>query len=594
MAKKLLANHMGAGKRLGEGGLMEERLQLGIECLVMACAMMVVLPLPAMQAFAQTLPTAPQATVDTTMPPITGNTYTVNAGGNLQTTLNQAAAADPNKNYLIVLQAGATFTGPFTLPVRGVGTGWVILRSSAIGSLPPEGTRVKLSDASNMPKIVVGAGVGGAIQTAAQAHHFRFVGVEIKPVANNFVYALVELGSGETALSALPHDIIFDRCYLHGDPTQGTRRGIALNAASVAVIDSYLSAFAEVGADSQAIAGWNGPGPFKIVNNYLEGAGENVMFGGAGANITNLSPSDIEIRNNYFFKPLSWKVDDPTYAGIHWSVKNLFELKHAKRVLVEGNVFENNWADAQVGFAILFTPRGEGYMSWAGVQDVTFRKNIIRHSASGVDISGEDDTGPSVQTSRILLKDNLFEDINRTQFGGDGRIFQIVTPNRPTIDLTIDHNTAFHVGGGSAFGVMGDSTAVAQNFAFTNNMVTRGDYGFSGSGAGEGLSAFSQYLVNYTFQKNVIIGNAGVASSYPAGNFFPESISNVGLVNYSGGDYHLSASSPYKNAGTDGRDPGSDIDALQAATACVVGGVCGTSPNLDTIPPAAPTRLRMR
>ena len=48
-----------------------------------------------------------------------------------------------------------------------------------------------------------------------------------------------------------------------------------------AVIDSYLSEAHVVGFDSQAICGVNGPGPFKIVNNYLEGSGENVMFGGA-------------------------------------------------------------------------------------------------------------------------------------------------------------------------------------------------------------------------------------------------------------------------------------------------------------------------
>ena len=69
-----------------------------------------------------------------------------------------------------------------------------------------------------------------------------------------------------------------------------------MNSARTAVVDSYLSNLHEVGADSQAIAGWNGPGPFKIVNNYLEGAGENVMFGGADPRIPNLVPSDIEIR----------------------------------------------------------------------------------------------------------------------------------------------------------------------------------------------------------------------------------------------------------------------------------------------------------
>jgi len=32
-----------------------------------------------------------------------------------------------------------------------------------------------------------------------------------------------------------------------------------------------------------------------------------------------------------------------------------------------------------------------------------------------------------------------------------------------------------------------------------------------------------------------------------------------------GGDYHLQQSSQYVNAGTDGKDPGADIDAVNSA-----------------------------
>jgi hypothetical protein len=81
---------------------------------------------------------------------------------------------------------------------------------------------------------------------------------------------------------------------------------------------------------------------FRTVNNYLEGAGENLMFGGADPSIPDLVPSDIEIRGNPFFKPLSWKIGHLTYAGRPWSVKNIFELKNARRVLAEGNLLEHN------------------------------------------------------------------------------------------------------------------------------------------------------------------------------------------------------------------------------------------------------------
>src|SRR5436189_4182928 len=153
------------------------------------------------------LPTLPQAFIDTTYSPPSGNTIVVNAGGNLQTAINNAVPGDT-----IVLQAGATFTGPFTLPNKTSGSGWIYIRSSAYVSLPPPGTRVSIADAANMPKIAGTAAGTNAIRTNAQAHNYRFVGIEIGPAAGQFVSTLVAIGSGETSLANLPHDITFDRC----------------------------------------------------------------------------------------------------------------------------------------------------------------------------------------------------------------------------------------------------------------------------------------------------------------------------------------------------------------------------------------------
>ncbi len=80
-------------------------------------------------------------------------------------------------------------------------------------------------------------------------------------------------------MSQFPDNIVLDRCYIHGDPTVGGRRGIALNNAYTAVIDSYLSDWKDSNADSQALMAWTGPGPFKIVNNHLEGAGRTSCSG---------------------------------------------------------------------------------------------------------------------------------------------------------------------------------------------------------------------------------------------------------------------------------------------------------------------------
>src|SRR5712692_9463195 len=336
----------------------------------LAVVSLLLLPVLSPPLTASTVPESPRLYVDTTPVAPSGRTIPVSAGGDFQAALNAAQAGD-----VILLEAGATFTGPFTLPYKA-GSGWIMIRSSALGWNLPPGTRVDPSRAAMMPKLE--AAHGSVISTEPRAHHYRFIGIEIRPRDGAFLYNLVLLGYKETSVEDLPHHIIFDRCYIHGDPKKGTRRGIAMNARHTAVIDSYLSDLKEVGADSQAIMGWNGPGPFKIVNNYLEGAGENIMFGGADPAIPNLVPSDIEIRGNHFFKPLSWKVGDPSYADHHWSVKNFFELKNARRVMVEGNLFENCWNDAQTGIGIVLTPRADPY---ATVQDVSFVNNVIRNSA---------------------------------------------------------------------------------------------------------------------------------------------------------------------------------------------------------------------
>jgi hypothetical protein len=178
------------------------------------------------------------------------------------------------------------------------------------------------------------------------------------------------------------------------------------------VVDSYLSDFKERTADAQAISGWNGPGPFRIAGNYLEASGENVMFGGADPAINGLVPSDIEVVRNHMAKPLRWKKDDASFEGTEWAVKNLFELKNARRVLVDGNLFEFNWPQAQNGFAILFTVRNQdGAAPWAVVEDVTFTNNLVRHVAGGMNVLGRDDNHPSQQTRRIAIRNNLFVDV---------------------------------------------------------------------------------------------------------------------------------------------------------------------------------------
>ncbi len=496
-------------------------------------------------------PELPRTYLDTTYTPSQRTPIYVPAGGDLQAAIDRARAGD-----VITLQAGASFTGNFTLPPKS-GTDWITIRTSAPdSSLPAPGTRITPSFAGALARILT-PNVAPAIEALSGAHHYRLIGLEIAAAPSApFVYSLITLGGGETSLAQLPHNLILDRLYIHGSARFTLRRGVQLNSASTAIIDSYISDCHEVGVDSQAIGGWNSPGPIKIVNNYLEGAGENFMLGGADPTIPNLVPSDIEFRRNHCFKPLSWRIEDPSYGGIAWGVKNLFELKNAQRVLVDGNLFENNWTMGQNGFAILFTVRNQdGTAPWSVVQDVTFTNNIVRRAGAGVNVLATDDNHPSMPTVRLKIANNLLDDIDGTRWRGSGAAFQIgAGPEH----IVIDHNTVLH--GGNVISAYG---APARGLIFRNNLLRNNEYGIKGDNRSTGNATINTYLPGSLIRRNVLIG--GSSTAYPAGNFFPATVADVGFSNFSGGDYRLAVQSPYRNAATDGEDIGCNFQLLDAA-----------------------------
>ena len=528
---------------------------------------------------APTPPARPQVFLETSLAstPVTGRTIRVAAGGDFQAALR---SADPGDE--IVLQAGAAYTGNFLLPPKSGNGKWITIRTSDVAGLPKEAVRVSPQHAKAMPKIVDPSG-NGAIATALHAGYYRLIGLEVtvSPGVKN-AWALVKLGSGgpdQTSPAAVAHHLILDRMYIHGDPSQNCFRCVALNSAHSAVIDSYLAEGHAQGFDAQAICGWNGPGPFKIVNNYLEGSGENVMFGGADPRVPDLVPSDIEFRGNHCLKPLRWKIGAPTYAGIPWTVKNLFELKNARRVLIEGNTFENNWVHAQAGTAILFTVRNqEGKAPWSAVQDVTMINNLLRSSPTAFVVMGEDSPNRSQQSRRFLIRNNLFERIERTAF--------MITSGAD--DVEIDHNTflptnysAFVMTGLRGHDASGEVIGKPCNrFKLTNNIMGFGLYGLGVDG---GKNTFAEAFPGMTWDKNLFVGygegrarSASSNKAIPAGCLFePKQTGSgaygdadwpaVGFADHAGGDYRLSAASKYKGLGTDGKDLGADLDALNAA-----------------------------
>jgi hypothetical protein len=226
---------------------------------------------------------------------------------------------------------------------------------------------------------------------------------------------------------------------------------------------------------------------------------------------------------------------------------------------------ENNWADGQVGFAVVLTPRNQdGSAPWSTIEDVTIVRNVVRATAAGFNVLGTDDIHPSGQQQRVVIRDNLVV-VDETMNPGAGRAFQLITPGGrlPTAGLVITHNT-MRVIGNSAIS-MGDSDPVAVMTFIRDNVMEHGTYGIFGGGVGEGNAAFAQYLPDVVFEGNVLIGYD--MDRYPAMNSFPADDAAVMFVDPAGGDWRLAASSPYSGMATDGGDPGADFDLIDEAIA---------------------------
>jgi hypothetical protein len=209
----------------------------------------------------------------------------------------------------VVLEANAEFVGNFVLPVKS-GDAWITIRTSSPDSGLPS-CRVshqagRRGAPGQAPFTELGAGACGP-------HRARTTG----PFAT---WSFVRIRAGRAISSRLAMDpalrtpwrwfrihVVLNHLYVHGDRYVGQKRCIALNAASVTISDSYVAECKGAGQDTQAIGGWNGPGPYTIENNYLEAAGENVMFGGADPAIRDLVADGITVRRNHFTRPLSWR-----------------------------------------------------------------------------------------------------------------------------------------------------------------------------------------------------------------------------------------------------------------------------------------------
>ena len=504
------------------------------------------------------VPDLPQSYVDTTYSlPTGGTTWNVSELDDLQTVLDAAQPGD-----VIVLQAGDTWTGNYTIADRS-GTGDIYVISSALASLQA-GIRVAPADAANMPKITSPDQFSPVLIIGQVASNWRFAGIEITTNYNSqasLQYTLIRVGWSEVLdyEAAYSDRIIFDRCFVHGTSDGNILDGIVVYLASnFAIVDSYISDLHAVGYESHGVAFYLGPGPAKLSNSYVQAAGINVFFADtalpAGAPI----PSDIHVTGNHLHKPLSWDINDPSYAGIHWTIKNLLETKGSVRVLIESNILENCWTDAQTGAAVLLTCYGPDIL------DVTIRNNIILNTLK----QAEWLAAAGTVMRRVDFSNNLFYTTRVTE-GYSANGMSAGDPEGMSY-VTFSHNTVVYANAHSGWVVLGSVGADEIGWIrMYDNLVSHGLYGLIGSGQAVGLPSIDFYAANYDVQGTVWI--AGISSyhvedpnygqhSFPADNAAVEFVDLA--FNNIPADFALAAGSPFKNSGTDSTDPGANTSLL--------------------------------
>jgi hypothetical protein len=474
------------------------------------------------------------------------------SGADLQSALDDAEPGDE-----VVLVDGETYVGNFVLGLHKGGSP-VVLRSA---TEPPEG-RLLLNDQGrctdfNPAKLQAAPGGLPALRTEPGVHDWYILGLELLPNPGGYG-EIVSFGDGSAnqhSFEQLPYNLTLDRCYVHGDPVTGQKRGLGLNCGRAAVRCCHFSGIFTPGQDSQAICGWNGSGDWLIEDNYLEAASENVLVGGATIHVPDLLPTTIVIRKNTLTK-------NPEWRGKGYVVKNLLELKTGVNVVVDQNDLSECWPDGQDGKALQITVRNEeGANPWAAIRNVMVTRNRVWNVGGVVNVLGRDDRGSRYESQLLvglLFRDN--EAWNVTDGGGArGNSWQIQGGDW----VLIDHNTWVTDQRGDWAITEYLINRPCTNFACVNNIGIQGaSYGsYLKTGSDDvatngliGAAALDVFALPYVYTHNVIVG--GPSTGYPPGNFMPGLISEVGFMNPDLYDFRLSPDSPFVGQATDGTDIG--------------------------------------
>lgn len=521
--------------------------------------------------------------------PTGGTTWYPTSSAELRTALANCQPGD-----VIVLDADTTYTGRFEInePAKTPTGEWIYVISSRMANLPPDGGRVVCGweavrqgvpdNSVDMPKLQFTVyttstnarhglwftnGATGPAFRNFNASYWRFCGLEMS----------IEVAEGDLQYSMVQvygDNIVFDRCYLHGTPDDNrqNRDGFVLySAGKKAIKGCHVSDFKGTNIESHAIHVYSQIDPCLIENNFISAASIPLFVGDSNDDTFGAHLKDITIRGNHIYKPDSYRQTHPSWNGIAYQIKNQFEIKHGRRVLVEGNLLENSFDG------------GDQSGQWlnlnaipAPVEDFTYRNNVIYGCNNGNLAS----YGGAV--TRVVIQNNLFFNIGGWGIPPTGAALWWMNLARGRY-VTIENNTVYYPDrtyyGATIFfnGTRYNNFNLDYHRVRNNVFIGGVNSDLAGSGV-NGKQAVLDYCGdNYHYQNNVVLYGRGGTTywTYPTGHedgkwenfYFPTTLAGVGYTDTAFADvddFELAVSSPYYAVGTGGSRPGITASAITA------------------------------
>jgi hypothetical protein len=289
-------------------------------------------------------------------------------GGGTETVVKAGEALQPalDKGGTISLEAGATWEGTYTVRKDTVlkGNGATIngVNDAAVIILPGT-SNVTIQDLIGHTK------------------------------TDQRVFLIGKNDTNQTLIDQVPTNINWIRCKI---PTYRGKRGFEMNGTGKFLECEVADLWDPAGRDSQAIGISNTTGPVTVDGGSYSAGSEIIMVGGDTIKLpAGTVQTGLTVQNTRLYRPDSWRTD-----GVKRGVKNCIEFKAGVDIVLRNTTLDGCWADGQVGFAIVLTPRAKMWVDNVLIEAVT-----IKNCTAVAQIMGQDNTTHTkVPISKVVIR----------------------------------------------------------------------------------------------------------------------------------------------------------------------------------------------